>query len=366
MSGSAAAAAPVKLAEIPGRGRALVATHAIKPGEILLSESPLLLYPASKASNYCPLCYRSLGTGGHRCLSGAAPSSWLSETIARLRSHVRDPDLFSQACFLATAYDLAASSPSAFSLLLSLQGSDTDPSAPILHSLLSSLAPPPLPPGFSPDLTAALLAKDKLNAFGLMEPFREDDSGERKVRAYGIYPKASFFNHDCLPNACRFDYVDGDGENNTAIVVRAIHEIPEGREVCLSYFPVNWNYKERQERLLQDYGFKCECDRCQVEKNWKDDDDEEEEEEGMECMDEEEGLEGMEEDNGGAGAEDDGDFPHAYFFIRYVCDRENCGGTLAPLPPSLGTTTSNVMECNVCGRFKTEDDFGGDGSMLDE
>lgn len=198
-----------------------------------------------------------------------------------------------------------------------------------------------------------------------MEPFREEDSGERRVRAYGIYPKASFFNHDCLPNACRFDYVDGDGENNTAIVVRAIHEIPEGREVCLSYFPVNWNYKERQARLLQDYGFKCECDRCQVEKNWKDED-EDQEEEIVESMDEEDGTEGMEEDNGGVGGEDDGDFPHAYFFIRYVCDRENCGGTLAPLPPAPGGTTSSVMECNVCGRCKTDDGFGGDASMLDE
>lgn len=364
----AAAASPeplVKLAEIPGRGRALVATRAIKPGEVLLSESPLLLYPATIASNYCSQCYRSLSAGGHRCLAGPPPSPWLSETIGRLRSHVGEPDLFSQACFLAAAYDLAAFSPSSFSLFLSLQGSHTDPSASVLHALLSSLAPSPLPPGFSPDLTAALLAKDKLNAFGLMEPFREEDSGERRVRAYGIYPKASFFNHDCLPNACRFDYVDGDGENNTAIVVRAIHEIPEGREVCLSYFPVNWNYKERQATLLQDYGFKCECDRCQVEKNWKDED-EDQEEEIVESMDEEDGMEGMEEDNGGVGGEDDGDFPHAYFFIRYVCDRENCGGTLAPLPPAPGGTTSSVMECNVCGRCKTDDGFGGDASMLDE
>ncbi|KAJ0989849.1 hypothetical protein J5N97_008205 [Dioscorea zingiberensis] len=147
MSGPAVkvAEAPVKLVEIPGRDRALVATHAIKPGEILIFEPPLLLYPASEVSNYCPLCYRSLSTGGHRCLSGAASSSWLFETIAHLRSHVGDPGLFSQACFLATAYNLVDRLlPSVFSILLSLQGSHTDPSALILHSLLSSLARVPL------------------------------------------------------------------------------------------------------------------------------------------------------------------------------------------------------------------------------
>lgn len=146
-----------------------------------------------------------------------------------------------------------------------------------------------------------------------MEPFRKEDAGERIVRAYGIYPIASFFNHDCLPNACRFDYVDGDGDRNIDIVVRAIHDITVGREVCLSYFRVNWNYAERQRRLVEEYAFQCECDRCQVEKNWKDD----EEVESME--EEEEGGEGMEtleeENNGGDG---DGDFPHAYFFVRYL------------------------------------------------
>ncbi|PSS13741.1 Histone-lysine N-methyltransferase [Actinidia chinensis var. chinensis] len=86
-----------------------------------------------------------------------------------------------------------------------------------------------------------------------MEPFSED--GERSVRAYGIYPNASFFNHDCLPNACRFDYVDASdaGDFNTNIIVRVIHDGPQRREICLGYFPVNLNYSERQRRLKENY-----------------------------------------------------------------------------------------------------------------
>ncbi|KAI3689277.1 hypothetical protein L2E82_47230 [Cichorium intybus] len=82
-----------------------------------------------------------------------------------------------------------------FRTLLSLQGSvpsqpDPDSSATFLHSLTSSICPPPpLELGFSLELTSVLLAKDKLNAAGLMEPFSKERE-ERSVRAYDIYPVA--------------------------------------------------------------------------------------------------------------------------------------------------------------------------------
>nr|GEY33992.1 zinc finger, CCHC-type [Tanacetum cinerariifolium] len=99
-----------------------------------------------------------------------------------------------------------------FEKLLSLQGGESDceldeESAKFLFSLVR---PPGLgESGFSLGLIKALLGKDKVNAFGLMEPFTE--SGERSVRAYGIYGSGSLFNHDCLRNACMFDYIDGGG-----------------------------------------------------------------------------------------------------------------------------------------------------------
>lgn len=372
----------VKLADVPGRGRALVASRHIKPGEILLSDSPLLLYPAYSAASslFCSHCFRSARSVpvpcpfcpsavfcSARCLSVALLSCH-SPSICRPLTALPpllDPDLRAQAHFLLAASSLFSTSPANFHRLLSLEGSDAIPAqqeAIFLHSLPSPLT------GFSLEVTAMLIAKDKRNAFGLMEPFREEDASEKMVRAYGIYPNASLFNHDCLPNACRFDYLDRDGDGNTDITVRAIHGIPEGREVCLSYFPTNWGYKERQERLMEDYGFQCICDRCEVEKNWKEDD----EEEDMEEEDEDERLEGMEEDIGENSGGGNDDFPHAYFFASYVCDRDNCGGTLAPLPPSPQGTPSALIECNVCGRLKKEDGFGGDddgdgnGIMFDE
>ena len=394
--------------EIEGRGRGLVASQPLKAGEIVLRDSPILLYSAlpliNQSSVYCSNCFRTLSSSSsssstpvipcpscshhhvfcsQNCLSAALASShspWLCQALSRLRDCApllleQPVEQQVQARFLVAAYHLALYSPSQFQILLSLEGAPvaTDTTtAQFLHSLISSLCPPPstLPVPFSLELSAALLAKDKLNAFGLMEPCSSHNSGQRSVRAYGIYPNASFFNHDCLPNACRFDYVDTAPDHNTDIVVRMIHDVPQGREICLSYFPVNENYASRQRRLMEDYGFSCHCDRCNVEANWSDhendDDDEdlvqeeeEEEEEEEEMMDEDK-HDQMESSKG----QGDTDFPHAYFFIRYMCDRENCWGTLAPLPPKDDGTASNIMECNVCGNLK--DDQMTDASGVED
>ncbi|PON91745.1 SET domain containing protein [Trema orientale] len=399
----------LSLVEIHGRGRALVASQPLRGGQIVLRDSPILLYPAfplvsvDESSHYCSHCFKKLEPErvvqvsvscpdcslerfcSPNCASSAVSSShspWLCQSLLLIRRHSSSLslslDLQLQARFLLAAYNLALLNPSHFQTLLSLQGDSTaigDETPRFLHSLISSVcATPPPPVGwFSLELSAALLGKDKLNAFGLMEPFSEN--APRSVRAYGIYPKASSFNHDCLPNACRFDYVDSD---NTDMVVRMIHDVPQGREICLSYFPVNQNYASRQRRLMEDYGFACDCDRCKVEAQWSDNDDNEEEQQEEQQEEEEEEL--MEEDvdqtmeaeaEGEAGSAEP-EFPHAYFFVRYMCNRNNCWGTLAPLPPSSTTTplivvnvndndnvnvnvNVNVMECNVCGNLKNDD-----------
>ncbi|OWM76310.1 histone-lysine N-methyltransferase ASHR2 [Punica granatum] len=387
------AAAPLlNVAEMQGRGRALVAAQPLRGGQVVLRDSPILLYsalpftggPSSSSSTtihrYCDHCFRALQSApvlcpscrhhafcSPACLGVASVSShspWACQTLARLidcSSFLgQPPELQVQARFLVASYNLSITSPEDFQVLQSLQGrdicsDDTASSVQLLHPLIASVCPPPptpFPHGFSPELSANLLSKDKLNAFGLMEPFGA--GGERSVRAYGIYPRASFFNHDCLPNACRFDYVDTVPDHNTDIVVRMIHDVPQGREICVSYFPVNLNYPSRQKRLAEDYGFRCECDRCNVEANWSDH--EEDVDDGVEEMEDEGGDEMEGSSDADIEAEKENDFPHEYFFVRYVCNRENCFGTLAPLPPSADGAASEIMECNVCGQLKRAND----------
>lgn len=421
MAAAASHPCPLRVEEIPGRGRAFVASRPIQAGEILLRDTPILIYPNLPllTASFCFHCFRSLsssvsivpsstytsttttttstGTGSPTCPScslarfcseacrlaalSSSHSPWPCRTLsALLHMNHSASHLLTQASFLVYSFNLSLTSPSAFSNLLSLHGtapachgleeekkSGGDDDSLFLRSLISSISPEFA--SFSPQLVSALLAKDKLNAFGLMAPVAAA-SGERAVRAYAIYPRASFFNHDCLPNACRFDYVDAAAaaDGNTDIIVRSIHDIMQGREVCLSYFPVNWGYKDRQGRLMDDYGFTCHCDRCEVESHWKEEggggggtDDEEAMD--VDAAEEEEQEQEYHDDEVEAEVDvherDNGDFPHAYFFMSYVCEQDNCGGTLAPLPPSssqgMPTTHTNVMECNVCGLLRVDE-----------
>ncbi|KAK9757783.1 hypothetical protein RND81_01G185600 [Saponaria officinalis] len=387
----------LSLANLEGKGRGLMASRPLKGGEIVLRDSPILTYSAyplkrreqesvSSYKTYCVQCCKTLIQGGpttttltcpscchpddgifcnakcHSLAISLTHSPWACQALRYLRNcHVlvdqQSDERQVQARYLVAAYNLAMYSPSAFQTLLSLdgngsQGGEMD-SAVFLHSFISLL---PFPQGFSTpsvEMTASLLSKDRCNAFGLMEPFSEH--GGRSVRAYAIYANGSFFNHDCLPNACRFDYIDNGTNGNTDMIIRMIHDVPQGQEICLSYFQVNLTYPVRQKRLLDDYGFACVCDRCKVEANWSHQDDEGED---KTMDDDEEEMVGSDEENDQIEVEgedeNDDDFPHAYFFVKFVCDRENCGGTLAPLPPMNGNPP-DIMECNVCGNLKREE-----------
>jgi len=248
--------------------------------------------------------------------------------------------------FLITAYNLDLK---LIAKLLELEGQEQDED---VMKKLHAFVVDTLPSGdVEPTLkmTGEFLARDACNTFGLMAPSKPGE--ERKVRGYAMYAQASMFNHDCLPNACRFEYVDRDRDGNTDVIVRALHDIEEGTEVCLSYFPVDWAYGDRQKKLQEEYGFWCKCARCKVESEWKDDESEEELE--LESSEVKEDVEEEEEED---------DFGHAMFFVKYLCPVEECGGTMAPLPPGEldAQGLEGSMECNFCGHIRSDEEFHRD------
>jgi hypothetical protein len=192
----------------------------------------------------------------------------------------------------------------------------------------------------------------------------------RRVRGYGCYPMLAFCNHSCLPTAARFDALDDtDPENlnpvlaaslpaaacggalasavaeeggDTAALLRppfslttrlvALHALPAGSEVSISYMPLGDPLILRSERLEDEYGFECDCTRCVVER-----------------AEEEEGLDGDDE----VALADTGEVDVTYislFILKHVCGA--CLGTMAPLPPA-GT----ICVCNRCGESRTEAQF---------
>jgi len=72
----------------------------------------------------------------------------------------------------------------------------------------------------------------------------------------GLWGYSSFFNHDCLPNSTRFtigDYHFG----------YCIKEIDKGEEITTKYISSTKPYKERQQLLVDNWRFNCNCQLCQ-------------------------------------------------------------------------------------------------------
>jgi len=92
------------------------------------------------------------------------------------------------------------------------------------------------------------------NAFRIIELTRPTKFDEPKPEPVGVglYPTASLINHSCDPNADLNFYGD-------SVVVRAIRNIPEGEEICISYGPVFYEVKPklRHSQLKGVYFFNC-------------------------------------------------------------------------------------------------------------
>merc|ERR1711924_393699 len=97
---------------------------------------------------------------------------------------------------------------------------------------------------------------------------------------FAIYPALAMTNHECLTNCVRYDDFDGTDRtglfphsqappNNMLLQLRTLHALPQGEELLLGYFPLDWDLEERRERLAQDYGFECMCGRCRLEASWE-------------------------------------------------------------------------------------------------
>ncbi|KAF5153537.1 SET domain protein [Theileria parva strain Muguga] len=75
----------------------------------------------------------------------------------------------------------------------------------------------------------------------------------------GLFNFISKMNHSCAPNL-EVDY----GKNNIANII-PLCDIREGDEATISYIDENDSFENRQEKLLKNYGFVCECTKCTLE-----------------------------------------------------------------------------------------------------
>ena len=74
--------------------------------------------------------------------------------------------------------------------------------------------------------------------------------------AHGLYPTASFFNHDCSPNVRRSIAARG------RLVFAAARDIAPEDELTISYVDPAWPRSQRVCHLLENYYFTCCCSKC--------------------------------------------------------------------------------------------------------
>ena len=102
----------------------------------------------------------------------------------------------------------------------------------------------------------------EFNSFSIprVEPSHEEERKNEtdKEDSSGIWLRASYANHSCIPNAAHAFVGD-------MIVVRAVRHLRAGDEIFITYNSPTRPLAERKNRLLDGFGFECDCILCQAE-----------------------------------------------------------------------------------------------------
>ncbi|KAL2163791.1 hypothetical protein VTH06DRAFT_5850 [Thermothelomyces fergusii] len=94
------------------------------------------------------------------------------------------------------------------------------------------------------------------NSFGL--DGKDGRGGGVGIAAAGLWLRAAYMNHSCVPNVER--EVIGD-----MLVVRAVRDVAAGEELFTSY-DLTGDFEGRQEALMAGWGFECRCALCEAER----------------------------------------------------------------------------------------------------
>jgi SET and MYND domain-containing protein len=156
-----------------------------------------------------------------------------------------------------TVYPLV---PSIIAYQTNLDGLRVLKSHCLAYSLLELILPKELLPLCDQESLRTLTSRDCTNAFGLWS-----DSGDEYL-GYGVWVKASLFNHSCDPNVRKYT-------QDRAWIFETARYVVAGEELCISYLgsqdELKMDVMARREKLLKHWGFLCLCTRCITELDGK-------------------------------------------------------------------------------------------------
>eukprot|EP00899_Mesostigma_viride_P028576 jgi/Mesvir1/8903/Mv02785-RA.1 len=392
---------PLKVECIPGKGRALVTTRRVFEGEVLLLEKPTILVAVSEKKQAASALAKAP-------LKEGAGDEFEDDLRFLVHAYaLKAVESGEAAPHGKTATDAVSGGLSTqngyrgfMELCVPTDNNDSpvsvhlSPESARMHAMLVEAVQGTVigPFCIDPLETQGLLLRHRANTFGIMACAPQSDV--RQKRAHAVYLRTSRLNHSCMPTVCRFDNFDaaapcvdgggavgdagnavgdagGDGDQgappalvpggmfpHTAMEIRAMCDIEPGHEVHLSYIPLNTPYRERQQHLLEDYGFTYEGG-----DKGDDEDDDEEGKDGVKRDSKGKGIitkgkgggkEQKEEEEEDAGDEDGSTCSserliHAVYITKYLCPRDGCGGTM----------------CQKKGRYELVQAKGGSASTRD-
>jgi len=258
---------PWKISKHPEIGRYMVATRDMAPGELILSDAPILIGPKQITEPICLACYRPVD-GSYRCKQCGFPMC--DKDCAGADTHepeceaVRDSgtpvkvSLFGENNSLyecITPIRLLAlrdSDPSLWRKLIALEShserrSRTENAAITQRTVVDIIKERLCMDKYNDEIMAKVLGIIDTNAFEIRLP----DSSIQ-----GVFSQGAMLEHSCIPNTHR----TFDADLN--LVVRASVPIKRGFHLTSCYTDSLTTTMIRQDHLLTSKFFTCRCPRC--------------------------------------------------------------------------------------------------------
>jgi len=243
--------APVKIMQIPGRGRGLVATRAIKSGEPILWEEPLAWELEEPwRERRCASCAR--GADENHVMVPCRGCNGAFHICDTCEAHPSCKDF-------ARIVETGKTSPTP-NAMASLKvakallrgGSD----GACVEALTWRRVP------YSPDMDvfsgwtmASVIHSAHVRLVCNQFTVRMRDM---TPIGRGLYPATSMFNSDCCPNITTCFQSDSP----TEMTILTTRTVEAGEELCGCYVEVYQPRSVRQQQLKSGWGFDCSCSRC--------------------------------------------------------------------------------------------------------
>jgi len=259
------------MSDDPTVGRYIIATRDLKPGELILAETPLVMAPMAVTPPVCLVCYKPVD-GRYKCPLCGWPMC--SEACAGSPTHQPECRLTRQRGSPITLE--IKSSTKAFPLYeavailrcMSLKTTDPDKYKGIME----------LEGHKEERKRSGRLDKDRATMLKVLRTFFSipiaDYSDDEILHICGIlfvnghevpvttspsqaiFRSASLVEHSCVNNASKhFDM-------NCNIQIRAAIPIRKGEHISISYTDPMWGTANRQHHLYETKFFRCRCARC--------------------------------------------------------------------------------------------------------